>query len=220
MGLRRSEVVEPRLVAVPPSRPEDAREGPGRQHPRDAAGLLLQIQADEPAQRRWAARDLAAHPDTAPALVSRLLSEPERSVRDAIFTSLAAHANAQAAEALLPLLRSETAELRNGAIEALSAMPDAVAPHIDQLLGDADPDVRIFTVNLLGELCHPKVRSWLLQTLRRDAQVNVVAAALEVMAEVGEPQDAAALQEVRARFVDDAFIGFAVDLALQRVTAP
>jgi len=120
---------------------------------------------------------------------------------------------------VLPLLRSEDANLRNSTIELLSALPDAVGPRIDELLRDADPDVRIFTVNLLGELKHPDVGRWLAQVLKLDAHINVVAASLEVLAEVGTPEALPALKLARQRFADDAFIGFAADLAVQRIEA-
>jgi HEAT repeat protein len=122
-------------------------------------------------------------------------------------------------QGLLPLLRSEDANLRNGAIETLSAMPDEVGPSIDVLLQDSDVDVRIFTVNLLGELRHPRLPEWLAQALKQDKHVNVVAAALEVAAEVGGGPLLSAVKAARARFADDPFIGFAADLAQQRIEA-
>lgn len=199
--------------------PEALREVLEREHPRNVEGLLAQLQQGNAEQRRWAVRDLAAHPHTSATLGARLLAEPEHSVRQALFTSLAAHAGTAAAAALLPLLRSDDAGLRNGAIEALSGMPAAVAPHIDALLRDADADVRIFTVNLLGDLRHPQVRPWLMEVLHREAAVNVVAAAIEVLAEVGEPADEPALRAVARRFADDDFIGFAAAMAADRVRA-
>jgi len=153
------------------------------------------------------------------ALGEQLLRETVPGVREALFTSLAGLASDAAAGALLPLLRSEDAQLRNGAIEALAAMPQAVARRIGGLLHDSDVDVRIFTVNLLGELRHAQVVAWLLQVLAHDADVNVVAAAVEVLAEVGSPAHADALQAARARFAGDDFIGFAIDMALERVQA-
>ena len=53
--------------------------------------------------------------------------------------------------------------------------------------------------------------------LTHDPHINVVAAALEVLAEVGTPQACQALQLARQRFADDPFIGFAADLAQQRI---
>lgn len=200
--------------------PEALREVVEREHPRDTAGLLAQLRSGDAEQRRWAARDLATHPTSAATLGEQLAREPDSSVREALFTSLCAQASEGAASALLPLLRSEDAALRNGAIEALAGMPAAVAPRISQLLADDDADVRIFTVNLLGELHHEQVPAWLLQVLQQDRQVNVVAAAIEVLAEVGAPEHLGALKAARQRFADDAFIGFAIDMAVQRIEAP
>ncbi|GCL61994.1 HEAT repeat domain-containing protein [Pseudaquabacterium pictum] len=195
------------------------REVVEREHPRDLAGLLGQLRSGDVEQRRWAARDLAAHPQAASALGEQLLTETDASVRESMLTSLTSQASEAAAGALLPLLRSEDAQLRNGAIEALAGMPQAAGPRIAGLLRDADVDVRIFTVNLLGELRHPQVLPWLLQVLARDPEVNVVAAAVEVLAEVGSPEHGDALRAARARFAGDDFIGFAVDMAVERIEA-
>ena len=140
-------------------------------------------------------------------------------MREALFNSLGHLASDAAVQALLPLLRTEDAGLRNGAIEALAAMPQHVAPCMDRLLLDPDPDVRIFTVNLMGELRHADVPRWLQQVLRHESHINVVAAALEVLAEVGSASDLPALRSVRERFGDDAFIQFATDIAVSRIEA-
>lgn len=202
------------------NQPEGLREVVDRAPTRDLPGLLTQLRSGDPDQRRWAARDLAAHPQAAAALGEQLLREAAPGVREALLTSLAGMASEAAASALLPLLRSDDAQLRNGAIEALAGMPQAVAPHIAGLLRDGDVDVRIFTVNLLGELSHPQVPGWLAQVLAQEADVNVVAAAVEVLAEVGSPAHADALREARSRFAGDAFIGFAIDIALARIGSP
>jgi len=195
------------------------REVVEREHPRDLPGLLAQLRSSDADQRRWAARDLAGEPQAAAALGEQLLRETEPAVRECILTSLASQAGDAAAGALLPLLRSEDAQLRNGAIEALAGMPQAVGPRIAGLLHDSDVDVRIFTVNLLGELRHPQVLAWLLQVLAQEHDVNVVAAAVEVLSEVGSPGHVDALRAARARFAADDFIGFAVDMAVERIEA-
>jgi HEAT repeat protein len=200
--------------------PEPLREVLDRQWPRDTPGLLQQLRQGSGEQRRWAARDLAQHPAAAQGLGEALLHEPDPTVREALFTSLSRIADPTAANALLPLLRSEDAALRNGAIEALADMPAAVAPRVQALLHDSDPDVRIFTVNLLGELRHPDVPRWLAEVLRHEHEVNVVAAALEVMAEVGQPEHAELLQHTARRFADDPFIAFAAQTAAERIGTP
>jgi HEAT repeat protein len=196
---------------------EALREVVEREPARNLPGLLSQLRTGDANQRRWAARDLTGEASAVPALGERLLVEADARVREAIFTTLTATSGDAAVNALLPLLRSEDAGLRNGAIEALSAMPEAVGPRMAALLGDVDPDVRIFTVNLMGELRHPQIADWLLRVLAEDAAVNVVAAAIEVLAEAGSPEHVAALQAASRRFAADPFIGFAADMAIQRI---
>jgi HEAT repeat protein len=199
---------------------EPLREVVEREHTRDLPGLLTQLAEGNPEQRRWAARDLARHESAAVRLGAHLPAERDASVREAVFISLATIANDAAAGALLPLLRSEDAALRNGAIESLAGMPQAVTPRLAALLTDSDADVRLFSVNLLGELRHAQVLPWLLQVLQREPEVNVVGAAIEVLAEVGQPEHVPALRAARQRFASDAFIGFATDMAIERIESP
>lgn len=207
MGLRKSNT------------PDPLREVVDRGFPRHVDGLVAQLRGGDAEQRRWAVRDLTSHPQAAAALGAQLLVERDAAVREAIFLALGTMASDEAVSALLPLLRSEDARLRNGAIEVLSGLPRVVGPRISALLLDADVDVRIFTVNLLGELRHEQVTQWLQQVLLSDREVNVVAAAIEVMAETGQPEHIDALRETRRRFADDPFIGFAADVAIERIRA-
>lgn len=190
-----------------------------REYPRDLDGLCAQLADPDPGVRRWAARDLAACPQAATYLAARLPVDGDASVRAVLFSSLAQIGGATVVDAVLPLLRSEDAMLRNGAIELLAGLPEAVAPRIEALLADADSDVRIFSVNLLGLLPHPSVPQWLAQVLQREHEPNVVGAALEVLAEVGGPELARPLRQTMARFADEPFIAFAAELVLQRIEA-
>lgn len=194
-----------------------------RDYPPNADGLIAQLIDRDASVRRWAARDLAQHadhPEAVEAVCARLAAETEPSVRSVLFSSAARLGGGTVVAALLPLLRSEDAGLRNGAIEVLAGLPGAVAPHVERLLNDADSDVRIFTVNLLGDLQHASVPQWLAQVLMHDPAVNVVGAALEVLAEVGAPESLPALRIAARRFGDDAYIGFAVELAIERIGRP
>jgi HEAT repeat protein len=208
MGLRQTKPFEP------------LREVVEREHRRDLSGLLTQLQDGDAEQRRWAARDLAHHPAAARTLGAQLASERDASVREALFISLASIGDDAAAAALLPLLRSDDATLRNGAIESLAGMPAAVTPRVAALLADSDADVRILTVNLLGELRHAQVLPWLLHVLRHESELNVVAAAVEVLAELGQPEHVPALRAARQRFAHDVFIGFAAEMAIERIETP
>lgn len=188
----------------------------------DVQQLSARLADADVAVRREAARALAGEVDAVAGLCARLNVEPEASVRAALFTSLSQlgalpPASDAVVSGTLPLLRSEDAVLRCGAIELLAGMPDTVAPHMRTLLVDADVDVRIFSVNLLGNLPHVQVPQWLEQVLRADTAVNVVAAALEVIAEVGGRESVEAVKAAQARFDGEPFIAFAAQLALERI---
>lgn len=187
--------------------------------PADPDTLRHQLATADTAGRRAAARALAALPEAAAWLGEHLVGEPELSVRAVVFSSLSRIGGAGAVDALLPLLRSQDAALRNGAIEALAGMPQAVAPRVQQLLADDDGDVRIFAVNLLGQLPHPEVPRWLARVLQEDDAPNVVGAALDVAAEVAGAELDGPLRVAVARFPADPFIAFAADLVLRRIAA-
>ncbi|MEK8086310.1 HEAT repeat domain-containing protein [Aquabacterium sp. A3] len=190
-----------------------------REYARDLEGLCLQLQDPDPTVRRWAVRDLGHVAQVAPTLCEHLHHETDHAVREMIFTTLRREGSPEVAAGLMPLLRSEDANLRNSAIEVLSSMPQAMGPHVERLLDDPDADVRIFTLNVLNELRHPDVMRWVSGALQRDPHVNVVAAALEVAAESGTTAALPFIEQARQRFPDDAFIGFAADMAQQRIEA-
>jgi len=84
-----------------------------------------------------------------------LQAEQDASVREVILTSVTRIGDGIAVQGLVACLRSEEADLRNEAIEAMKQLPEAVAPIMLGLLMDEDSDVRIFAVNILECLAPP-----------------------------------------------------------------
>jgi len=188
-----------------------------RDRTRGCADLLVELEDASPTARRWAARDLTACPDAAAPLVDRLRREDDTSVREVILTALIRLDDASALGGLVECLRSEDAALRNEVIEAMKLLPGEVAPIMQSLLTDADPDVRIFAVNILESLRHAEVESWLIQVIESEPQVNVCATALDLLSEVGTVSAVDPLLRLKLRFAAEPFIQFAADLALQRI---
>ena len=87
------------------------------------------------------------------------------------------------------------------------------------LLCDPDPDVRIFTVNILESLCHPDVEAWLIEVISTDPHINVCATAVDLLSEVGTEKSLAPLEQLKQRFPDAPYMQFAADLALRRLRA-
>ena len=185
--------------------------------PPDRDDWIADLTSGDASIRRRAARALAEMPDAVPVLCAHLANEQSLSVRSIILTGLIVHKSAAVVNGILPLLASEDANLRNSAIEALQQMPDEVAPHVETMLTHPESDVRIFAVDVLAALAHPKVPEWLRHVVTNDPHVNVCAAALDALAEAGEPDAIPALEGLAERFWDVAFIRFAVDAAVRRV---
>jgi HEAT repeat protein len=186
--------------------------------PPDRDALIAQLGHAAPDLRRQAARELMVYPEAIPHLCARLSHESVPSVRESILLTLIRFENEEVVQGLLPLLSSEDAGLRNSAVEALQHMPDAVAPYMEVLLHDANSDVRIFAVDVLQMLRHPHSPAWLHRIIAEDPHVNVCAAAVDRLAEIGTPDMIPALEALATRFPEEPFMAFAVVTAIERIT--
>jgi hypothetical protein len=171
--------------------------------------------------QRWAAvRAAAAQPGGVALLAAALAQERDPRVLEAIFTGLARAATAESAAAVLPLIRSEDASLRAGALDALRAMPEASRPHVPRLLADSDADVRLLSCELVRGLPEGDANRLLCDLLDRETERNVAAAAVEVLAEIGRSEALPALARCAERFAGDAFLAFSVKVAIDRIGGP
>jgi HEAT repeat protein len=188
--------------------------GPASAPPRDARHDLLSGNAEE----RWAAaRRLGAEQGHAALLAEALAREKDARVREVLFSALAHDGGDVAVAAILPFIRSPDASLRTAALDALAMMPTAIAAHIAALLSDPDADVRILSCDLARRLPTAEASRHLARLLEREQVVNVCGAAVEVLSEVGDESALAALHACAARFPNEAFLGFAIELAARRI---
>ncbi|WP_285713733.1 HEAT repeat domain-containing protein [Erythrobacter oryzae] len=172
----------------------------------------------DPAIRRRAVQGLAADAEGAvETLVWLLRSEADRSVRAAAFSALADCGSLEAAQATAGLLTEDDPALRNGALEALSAMPDAATAMLEPLGHHADPDVRSFAVLLAAGLHRAEACDWLIALAAREDEPNVAAHLAEALGSTGAPGAVAGLEAIRARFAGSAYLAFAIDMALRRL---
>lgn len=200
--------------ALTPARPMQAQE---RAFERNCIGLAEQLNDERVEARRWAARDLVECKDCSVVLLARLQIENHKSVREVILTTLTLLGDSVAVSGLVQCMRSEDAELRNEAIEAMKQLPSEVAPIMRSLLADADSDLRIFAVNILESLRHPDVLTWLHEVIEHDVHVNVCATAVDLLGEVGNQATLEPLRRLKTRFDKEPYIQFAADLAVKRI---
>ena len=179
--------------------------------------ILAALEGADAGGRRQAARQIAACPEAAQALMSRLKREPEAAVREVIFNTLVRLEDSSIIDGLAECLRGEDAALRNEAIEAFKQLGHQVDPFLESMLADPDPDVRIFVVNILESQRHSEAESWLIKVIEDDSHVNVCATAVDLLCEVGTEASSDALLRLKVRFASEPYIQFAADLALKRI---
>jgi HEAT repeat protein len=153
-----------------------------------------------------------------PALAAALDREPVPRVREAIITALMRIGNPASVEAMLPSLRSQDAGVRAAAIEALQALPEAIAPFMARLLSDGDSDVRLLATELARNMDASEATRLLCDLIEREQHPNVCAAAIDVLTEVGTPQALPALEKCAARFAATPFLPFAISVAIARIS--
>lgn len=198
----------PLIKRGPPASPPPPPPGAGQ-----AQDLLISGTVTE----RWsAARALGQDAGAVSLLAAALRREEAPEVREAIFTSLVLIRSADAARALALVIRSDDAQLRTGALDALNAMRDLAQPLLPELLSDLDPDVRLLACELVRPL-EPQAGTELLCTLlETEQQANVCGAAVDVLSEIGLSSATAVLQRCAARFGSDPYLAFAIGDAIVR----
>ena len=171
---------------------------------------------------RWdAARAAPGIPGAARHLHEAALRETSPRVREALFTSLTRIASPESVELLLPLLRSDDAPLRTGALDALRAMKGLAWPYLPRLLEDGNADVRLLACELARDQPGKESAALLCDLLESEREQNVCASAVEVLAEIGDPEALPALSRCAERFRGVSFLEFAIQTTIDRIrTSP
>jgi HEAT repeat protein len=182
------------------------------------AGAAFAALENGTADERWAAARLVSElPGGVAALAKAIGIERDRRVREAILTSLARTGSHEGIEALLPLVRSDDAQLRTGALDALHAIKDAVRRYLPQLLRDRDADVRLLACELARNLPSDEATRLLCELLDVEQEANVCGAAVEVLAEVGSPAALPSLARCAERFRGTPFLDFSIEATADRI---
>lgn len=177
------------------------------------------LNAADSSRRRRSAEVLSHQEGTEPELLARLEVEDDPSVREALFLALAHQGTEAAAQGLAVFLGDDRAEMRNGALETLRALPEQAAALLPMLRQSADPDVRIFGLLLAADMAGADAMAWVLDLLQDEADANFCAAAVEVLTEAGDEAALPILDALVDRFADEPFLRFAIELAAGRLRA-
>ncbi|HQS67331.1 MAG TPA: HEAT repeat domain-containing protein [Sulfuricurvum sp.] len=119
-------------------------------------------------------------------------------------------------ESIMGLLKVRNAYIRNLGITTLQSYGDAIKYYIVKFLIGDDRDLRIFAINVLGDVNFAQSRDMLIELLEKEADINVAMTAVDYMAEIGEVQDIPLLETLKSRF-QDPYVEFAIDTAIRSI---
>jgi len=120
-------------------------------------------------------------------------------------------------EEIMDLLKLENAYIRNLGIVILRDFGNAIKYYIVKFLIGDDRDLRIFAINVLGDVDFAESRDMLVELLENEQDINVAMTAVDYMGEIGEPEDIPLLESLKDRFADDYYAQFAVDGAIKLI---
>lgn len=144
--------------------------------------LIKDLASAEEKERAFAAEDIGyegAVEGIGP-LVELLQIEPSRYVREVIVTSLKMMKGTELVSAIIPLLRSDDAFIRNGAVDILALQDEGDIVPLKELLEDSNKDVRKFALDVLV-LLQNRYCADLIASALDDPEINNVITAVEYL---------------------------------------
>jgi len=172
------------------------------------------ISSEDPSQRRTAASLLAEiGGEDAYGRLEVLLKDPNNGVRDAAQNAIILLGGRQAIARMLPLLSHSDPAIRNTAIDILRKIGIDGVDMLHALAKDADDNVRLFVMDILGTIgCHESVDT-LIEGLY-DVNPNVRNAAVISLGELGDPRS---FDHLKKLINDEEWIRFSVIESLARI---
>ncbi len=120
-------------------------------------------------------------------------------------------------EEIMDLLKLDNAYIRNLGISILRNFGDSIKYYIVKFLIGDDRDLRIFAINVLGDVDFSESRDMLIELLETEQDINVAMTAVDYMGEIGEEEDIPLLESLKERFSGDFYAAFAVDGAIKMI---
>ena len=120
-------------------------------------------------------------------------------------------------EEIMDLLKLDNAYTRNLGISILRDFGNAIKYYIVKFLIGDDRDLRIFAINVLGDVDFSESRDMLVELLESENDINVAMTAVDYMGEIGELEDIPLLESLKDRFAGDFYVQFAVDGAINLI---
>ena len=119
-------------------------------------------------------------------------------------------------QAMFEMLKSDNAYLRNAVIRFLQDYGKEAKEFILKLMNDKDKDIRIFGINILGDVKYEDSVDMLRHFIVSESDINALMTAVDYFGEIGEEKDIALLEAIKKE-KNDPFVSFGVDIAIKRI---
>ncbi|MUM78798.1 HEAT repeat domain-containing protein [Pseudodesulfovibrio sp. F-1] len=147
-------------------------------------------------------------------LLAELLLTNHLGVQEAADSSLRKIGGRETVRAVLPLLRSDEAPVRNLSMDILREVGGQDMPSLVALIHDGDPDIRIFVADILGSTGSSLAVEPLCDALLKDPEVNVRYQAAVSLGELGMAEAAPCLNKAME---DEEWVQYSVIEALTKI---
>ena len=118
---------------------------------------------------------------------------------------------------MFKMLKSDNAYLRNAAITFLQKFGIEAKPFLEKLMNSEDKDIRIFAINILGDVSYEDSIEMLRYFLLKEKDINAMMTAVDYLGEIGSKEDIALLEAIKAEHKDEPYVEFAIDTAISRI---
>jgi len=176
-------------------------------------------QNDDSTKKDYAIEEIVRFPDGPEYLVSLISNDArEKNVLTKIASVISSMDTEDAPiEDIMDLLKLDNAYIRNLGISILRNFGTAIKYYIVKFLIGDDRDLRIFAINVLGDVDFSESRDMLVELLEDEEDINVAMTAVDYMGEIGEIEDIELLESLKSRFNGDFYAEFAVDGAIKMI---
>ncbi|WP_432737553.1 HEAT repeat domain-containing protein [Maridesulfovibrio sp. FT414] len=147
-------------------------------------------------------------------MLAELLKSNHLGLQEAADHALRSIGGKGAVQAVVPLLRSDEAPVRNLSMDILREVGAQDFPSLVELVHDNDPDIRIFATDILGSTDSFMAVDPLCDALLKDPEVNVRYQAAVSLGDLANPAAARCLNKA---MLDDEWVQYAVIEALAKI---
>lgn len=172
-------------------------------------------------KRSYALEEMVNFDDGSRFLVDKLIEHDTHKDTATRIAAILANLDPKVApiEQVMELLKLSNAYVRNLGISILQDYGKEIKYYIVKFLIGDDYDLRIFAINVLGDVNFAESREMLIELLENEENINVSMTAVDYMAEIGQPEDVELLLQVKERFKNETYAAFAIDAAIEAIEA-